>query len=84
MAKMTEFEEKLRGLINSQSMENGSNTPDFILAKYLRGCLQNFELAVVQRDSWYGLKHCKRKRDEPGQAVDAPPNIHLTEGLNRG
>jgi len=84
MSRMTKFEEKLRELINSQSMENGSNTPDFILAEYLRGCLQNFELAIVQRDSWYGKKWHEVKEEEPDPNVQAPPNIHLTEGLNRG
>jgi hypothetical protein len=42
-------------------MENKSNTPDFILARYLVGCLEQFDLAVVQRDSWYGRKDTKKK-----------------------
>lgn len=39
---MEEFEKELTNLINCYSLENGSDTPDFILAKYLVGCLQAF------------------------------------------
>jgi len=48
------FQKELEELINQQSMENGSNTPDFILAQYLLGCLVNFNLTVKRREEWYG------------------------------
>ena len=48
------FESKLRELINIYSMENASNTSDFILAGYLINCLQAFNEAVQQRETWYG------------------------------
>lgn len=48
------FEDELRVLINHHSKENGSNTPDYILARYLSECLKAFDLAVVARDVWYG------------------------------
>ena len=35
--------------INFHSAENGSNTPDFILAEYLTGCLAAFDKAVQER-----------------------------------
>ena len=38
-----DFRKELEDLINRFSKENGSNTPDFILAEYLEGCLSNFE-----------------------------------------
>ena len=44
----------LADLLNSYGSENGSNTPDFILATYLLGCLNNFNHAVKSRESWYG------------------------------
>ena len=44
--------------INEASRENLSNTPDFILAEYLMGCLSAFEAAVNKRDEWYGV-HCE-------------------------
>jgi hypothetical protein len=49
------FKSELRSIINRCSMENGSNTPDFILATYLVKCLENFDMAVCMRDSWYGV-----------------------------
>lgn len=59
------FEEELRGLINRHSRENGSNTPDFILSNFMAHCLEAFEVATHQRETWYGVKH------RPGQS--APP-----------
>jgi len=50
----SEFVKELRALINRQSMENGCNTPDFILAEYLDRCLMAFDLAVNAREKWYG------------------------------
>ena len=51
---MTKFEEELRSAINRTSQENASNTPDYILAQYLNGCLAAFNTAVQQRETWYG------------------------------
>ena len=51
---MDEFREKLEALINGCSMENGSDTPDFILATYLVACLKAFDAAVSRRVEWYG------------------------------
>lgn len=44
------FEKKLRALINSHSLENESNTSDFILAGYLLDCLD----ATQKRDMFVG------------------------------
>lgn len=52
------FVEDLEALINRYSMENGSDTPDFILADYLVGCLESFETAIKRRDRWYGKGKC--------------------------
>jgi hypothetical protein len=51
---MTEFEKNLARLINRHSVENGSNTPDYILAQYLVACLKAFEATTQQRETWYG------------------------------
>lgn len=48
------FEKELTALLNRYSMENASNTPDFILAQYLRAALLAFDTAVQQRETWYG------------------------------
>ena len=53
---LTGFEQSLRRLINAQCVENLSNTPDFILAEYLSGCLNAFNYAVQRREQWYGRK----------------------------
>jgi len=53
MDKIT-FRKELEYLINRYSMENGSQTPDFILADYLVGCLEAFNTAVNDRGRWYG------------------------------
>ena len=50
----TLFCDELKNLLNRQSMENGSNTPDSILAQYLEGCLKVFDTAVQQRETWHG------------------------------
>lgn len=47
------FEDKLRDLLNSCSMENGSDTPDWILAMYLSDCLNTFNKTVNARTTWY-------------------------------
>jgi hypothetical protein len=44
------FQEELEVLINKFSKENESNTPDFILAKYLDDCLDAYNSAVKRRD----------------------------------
>ena len=53
---LTEFEQELRLLVNRYHVENFSNTPDRILAEYLHGCLNAFNIAVKQREQWYGRK----------------------------
>lgn len=50
---MSAFEEELRATLNRHSMENGSDTPDFILAEYLLNCLDAFDTAVTARSTWY-------------------------------
>lgn len=48
-----DFRGKLEDLINRESMENGSDTPDFILAEYLKDCLVAFDKATTRRTDWY-------------------------------
>ena len=47
------FFEELTALVNKHSLENASNTPDFILALYLNGCLEAFNTATKRRTLWY-------------------------------
>ena len=54
---LTAFEQELRKLINRESMENRSDTPDFILAEYLHSCLVAFENATNARERWCGRRN---------------------------
>lgn len=48
------FRSELIALLNKFSKENGSDTPDYILADYLISCLDNFNISVNARRNWYG------------------------------
>lgn len=52
---IAEFKQSLERIINANNMEDSSNTPDWVLAKYLYNCLQSFEFATNERDKWYGI-----------------------------
>lgn len=67
---MADLRSKIRHALNSASAENGSNTPDFILAEFLAECLTAFDKAVQARATWYG------RMDLPGGmavTADAEP-----------
>ncbi len=58
------FKEELTELINKHSQENGSDTPDFILAEYLCDCLDFYGQATRARDKWYQFDPwAKREKD---------------------
>lgn len=48
------FRSELENLINRHSAENGSNTPDFLLAEYLMVQLHTWDQFVTRRERWYG------------------------------
>lgn len=50
------IEDELRALLNRRCLENGSDTPDFILAEYLAACLAAFDAATNRREAWYGRR----------------------------
>jgi hypothetical protein len=62
--------DKFELLINQNNMENGSNTPDFLLAGFLHSCLEAFDNAVRERDKWYSVEL-------------APGKKHVIEPLKR-
>lgn len=45
---------ELSEVINRNSLELESNTPDFILAEYLYYCWESFNWAVKRRETHYG------------------------------
>ncbi len=69
------FLKAIETAINTHSMENGSNTPDFILASYLVGCLGAFEEAVAHREAWYG-------RGPEGVVTIPTHSVSVTTGAN--
>lgn len=48
-----DFNTELCSLLNRYSMENSSNTPDFILRDYLLNCLDAFNRATNLRTKWF-------------------------------
>jgi len=52
-----EFRNDLKDLLNRYSRENESNTPDFILAKFILDSVKAFDAAASLRDIWYE-HHC--------------------------
>lgn len=70
---MKEFTKDLKNLINTHSLENLSNTPDWILAEYLTACLKNFSLVMEAREEWHGREFSPRlyvKAREEGSPSD--------------
>ena len=58
---MEDFRLELGILINKHSIENGSDTPDFLLAEYLTDCLNAFDKTMQKREKWYGRQINIRK-----------------------
>lgn len=75
----SQFQKELEILINQYSKENDSDTPDFILARYLNAVLENFNAAVMDREQWYGrIKHVEDMVDYNGTGnPPVNPNIDL-------
>lgn len=57
------LKDKIREQINISCAENGSDTPDYILAEYLIDCLAAFDKAVLARTKHYGKEVSIPKQD---------------------
>ena len=76
------FVNELTCLLNKYSKENGSNTPDYILANYLIQQLAAWNLAVRAREEWHGRKFSSgslnpsddRESDEP---IPTPSQLNV-------
>jgi hypothetical protein len=51
---VSDFQKEIATVINKHLRENMSDTPDFILARFLEQCLKAHSVAVSQRDHWFG------------------------------
>ena len=67
------FRQELQELINIHSIENKSDTPDFILAEYIVRSLRAYDIAINKRDAWYN----KPKPEQVWVRIktDKPPRI---------
>ncbi len=63
------LEKELEVLINKYSQENISDTPDFILARFMLSCLNAWNIGIQQRETWHGR--------------DARPSPDLSKGTHR-
>lgn len=52
MKNKDKFQAELTTLINVHSLENGSDTPDFVLAEYLVSCLESYEKVIEDKKYW--------------------------------
>lgn len=66
------FRVGIEHLINHHSRENGSDTPDFILAEYLTDCLDAYDKALQRREAWYDRKVGSWQGGETGQPTEKP------------
>jgi len=77
---MSKLRKEIEYAINCNSAENGSNTPDFILAEYLTDCLSAHDKAVTAREKWYGREPILvEARDIIRQLLIAVPTGHCTD-----
>lgn len=69
------FASELEALLNRHSMENASDTPDFILAHYLLACLLAWNTGVQQREIWYG----RDPRPVCSSPINQPPSVDAVD-----
>ena len=75
------FQEELESLINQHSIENDSDTPDFILAQYIVDCLRVYAKTVKARDKWYGFEGLSQRYGEKESHIDPDPiNYDINNG----
>lgn len=74
------FTSALAEAINANSMENGSDTPDYMLASFLTEVLQSYDRLMQERDRWYGGSHrrLKAQLEAEGSHTDAG-DVKITE-----
>jgi hypothetical protein len=53
---------KIQEIINKNSLENGSNTPDFIIANFMVDSIDLLNKAIRRRDEWQNTKPPITKR----------------------
>jgi hypothetical protein len=73
------FSKELSGLLNKYSLENSSNTPDFMLAEYLIDCLASYNKITVWNNKWHSMDGVPVNERNEGPCLDRPnPTKHKT------
>ena len=72
--KVARLRKAISEAINSVSAENGSDTPDFILADFLTDCLEAWNTAIKRRNDWYAPKALA---PAPEESVSLHPAIKV-------
>ena len=72
--EINSLKKDLTELVNRHSMENGSNTPDYLLADFLLGCFDAYNATLQERARWYG------RMDQPGRGSVPYPDFGRPEG----
>lgn len=70
-----ELQGKLITLLNAHSIENGSDTPDFLLAEYLIRCLEIWNKIVRERDKWHGHESLAERLAREAQSQRDPLSL---------
>ena len=70
---MKPFRKAVETLINVYSNENGSDTPDFILAQYMIDCLKAYDRALKTREKWYG------RTVGDGKVIEVPASLFFDQ-----
>jgi hypothetical protein len=70
------FSQQLSSLLNKFSLENPSNTPDYILAEYLIDCLSAYNKTKVWVDKWHSMDGVPKNERDNGPVLDKPGSEH--------
>lgn len=57
------FEDELTRLISKYGLDSLTNTPDFILAYYLKDCALTYQNLATRRTEWFKQKQAKDETD---------------------
>ena len=66
------FNKQLSILLNKFSLENTSNTPDFMLAEYLIDCLVAYNKISVWNYKWHSVDGVPKNERDEGPCLDRP------------
>lgn len=79
-----EITEKLRAFVNENSLENGSDTPDHILAEYIYQSIKALNQAVGLRDDWHnpGLELVPMEKERLAWSLQTFPDATPQSALN--